>query len=138
VLVRELGLIMDAQRRGEAARLPVLPIQYLDYSVWQRKRLEEEGVLEQQLSYWKKKLAGVPDQLDLLTDFPRPNVQSYAGANHSFTLDLAATVALRTLAEQHGVTLFMVLLSAFNALLYRYSGQADLCVGSPIANRQYG
>ncbi|WP_226938894.1 amino acid adenylation domain-containing protein [Janthinobacterium sp. FT14W] len=138
VLFREMELIMQAQRLGQTAQLHTLPIQYVDYSVWQRKRLEEEGLLEQQLAYWKKKLADVPEQLDLPTDFPRPSVHSLAGATHRFSLPLELSGALSELAEQHGVTLFMVLLSAFNALLYRYSGQADLCVGSPIANRQYG
>ncbi|HEX6161346.1 MAG TPA: amino acid adenylation domain-containing protein, partial [Thermoanaerobaculia bacterium] len=133
VMIRELGLILD----GRAAELPVLPIQYADFSVWQRQWLEEGGALAQQLAYWKEKLAGVPESLDLVTDYPRPSVQSLEGATYEFALDPQVTAQLKALAEQQGGTLFMILLAAFNALLHRYTGQNDICVGSPIANRQY-
>ncbi|HEX6100799.1 MAG TPA: amino acid adenylation domain-containing protein, partial [Thermoanaerobaculia bacterium] len=138
VLIRELGAVMAALSEGRRPELPPLPIQYADYSVWQRTWLEEGGVLERQLGYWQQKLAGAPETLDLPTDFPRPSVQTYAGASHSFSLDARLTGQLRHLAEQHGATLYMALLAALKALLHRYTGQNDLCVGSPIANRQYG
>jgi len=138
VLIREFGMIMDALSKGEHPDIPPLPIQYVDYSVWQRKWLEEDGVLERQLAYWQKKLAGVPESLDLVTDYPRPGVQSSAGASHTFTMDARLTRQIKRLAEQQGCTLFMTLLAAFKCLLYRYTGQEDICVGSPIANRQYG
>ncbi|HEY0143904.1 MAG TPA: amino acid adenylation domain-containing protein, partial [Thermoanaerobaculia bacterium] len=138
ILIKELGLIMDALGQGRRPDLPPLPIQYVDYSAWQRKWLEEGGVLEQQLAYWQRKLAGVPESLDLLTDYPRPNVQSLAGATHRFSLDAQLTRQLKSIAERNGGTLYMILLAAFDALLYRYTGQSDICVGTVIANRQQG
>jgi amino acid adenylation domain-containing protein len=137
VLLRELDSILGAWERGEAVPLPALPIQYADYSVWQRSRLEQEGVLERQLGYWEKKLEGVAESLDLATDYPRPRVQDWAGATHRFVLDGELTEGLKSLGGRQGGTLYMVLLAAFQTLLYRYSGQNDICVGSPIANRQY-
>jgi len=138
VLINELRLILDSFRQGREPQLPPLPIQYVDYSVWQRKWLEESGALDQQLSYWQTKLADIPESLDLPGDYPRPNVQSYAGATQTFALDARLTARLKRIAEQQGGTLFMILLAAFKALLHRYTGQTDLCVGSPIANRQHG
>ena len=138
VLVKELRVILDAFRQGRRPELAPLPIQYVDYSVWQRNWLEEGGVLTRQLSYWQEKLAGVPESLDLATDYPRPSVQSFAGARQAFTLDERLTARLKVLAEPQGCTLYMVLLAAFKVLLRRYTSQSDLCVGSPIANRQYG
>ncbi|HET8798055.1 MAG TPA: amino acid adenylation domain-containing protein, partial [Thermoanaerobaculia bacterium] len=138
VLVHEMRAILEALQNGRDPELPPLPMQYVDYSVWQRRWLEEEGVLERQLGYWKTKLAGMPESLDLATDFPRPAVQTFEGATRPFLLDARLASQLRHLAEQEGGTLFMVLLAAFNVLLHRYSGQDDLCVGTPIANRQYG
>ncbi|HYC89889.1 MAG TPA: amino acid adenylation domain-containing protein, partial [Thermoanaerobaculia bacterium] len=137
VFVSELGAIVEALRQGRAPELPALPIQYADYSVWQRNWLEEGGVLEAQLAYWKQKLTGAPESLELPTDFARPGVQSFAGATRTFALDAELTAQLRRLAEQHGATLYMVLVAAVKALLHRYSGQTDIVVGSPIANRQY-
>jgi amino acid adenylation domain-containing protein len=138
VLIRELNAVMEAWREGRRPDLPLLPIQYADYSVWQRRWLEESGVLERQLGYWQQKLAWIPESLALPTDFPRPSVQTYAGANHLFAIDAELTARLKRIAEQHGGTLYMVLLAAFKALLHRYTGQNDICVGSAIANRQYG
>src|SRR5690606_10649801 len=88
--------------------------------------------------YWKEKLAGVPESLGLATDFPRPAVQSFAGAMYRFTIDAQLTGQLKDLAERQGGTLYMVLLAAYKVLLYRYTGQEDICIGSAIANRQYG
>jgi hypothetical protein len=138
VLIKELGLIMEAFRQKRDPELAPLPIQYVDYSVWQRTWLEEGGILKQQLAYWQEKLAGVPESLDLATDYPRPIVQSFAGATHAFSLDAQLTGQLKSLAQQRGGTLYMILLAALKVLLYRYTGQNDICVGSPIANRQYG
>ncbi|HKO57468.1 MAG TPA: amino acid adenylation domain-containing protein [Thermoanaerobaculia bacterium] len=137
VMLKELRLIMAALREGRRPELAPLPIQYADYSVWQRTWLEEGGVLEQQLGYWRKKLAGVQESLDLVTDYPRPSVQSVAGAAHPFALDAPLTAALKRLAEERGGTLYMILLAAFEVLLHRYTSQQDICVGSLIANRQY-
>src|SRR5947209_64038 len=137
ILIKELGVIMEAFGKGRSPELPPLPIQYADYSIWQRQWLEEGGVLKQQLAYWQEKLAGVPESLELTTDYPRPSVQSFAGATHQFVLDAQLTRQLKNLAERQGGTLYMVLLAAFKTLLYRYTGQEDICVGSPIANRQY-
>ena len=138
ILIRELGAIMDAFRAGRNPELPPLPIQYADYAIWQRQWLEEDGVLEEQLGYWRQKLAGVPESLDLFTDHPRPNVQSFEGASYTFSMDARLTARLKAIAEEQGGTLFMVLLAAFQALLHRYTGQNDICVGAPIANRQHG
>ncbi|HZI57665.1 MAG TPA: condensation domain-containing protein, partial [Verrucomicrobiae bacterium] len=138
VLIKELDMIMDALRQGRRPNLPPLEIQYVDYAVWQRSRLETDGVLEQQLAYWQEKLAGVPESLDLPTDYSRPKVRSFTGATHEFTLDAELTGKLKRLADRKGGTLYMVLLAAFKVLLYRYSGQSDICIGTLIANRQYG
>ncbi|TQV86008.1 non-ribosomal peptide synthetase [Aliikangiella coralliicola] len=138
VLIKEFGAIMEGLEQGNENMLPPLPIQYVDYSVWQRKWLEEGGVLEQQLTYWQQKLDGVAESLALATDYPRQSVQSFNGANYSFKLESPLTEKLKELSEQNGCTLFMTLLAAFKVLLFRYSGQEDICVGSPIANRQYG
>jgi amino acid adenylation domain-containing protein len=138
ILIEELGLIMEAFREGRPPELAPLPIQYADYSVWQREWLEESGLLKEQLRYWQEKLAGAPESLDLATDYPRPSVQNSAGATRAFTLDTHLTRQLKRLADEKGATVYMVLLAAFNVLLHRYTGQNDICVGSPIANRQYG
>src|SRR5262245_10443990 len=138
VLIKELGVIMEAFREGRRPELAPLPIQYADYSVWQRQWLEEGGVLKRQLAYWQEKLAGVPESLDMATDYPRPSMQSFSGATEVFALDGRLSTELKRLAEEQGGTLYMVLLAAFKTLLHRYTGQTDICVGSPIANRQYG
>ena len=138
VLTRELRLTMEAMREGRPPVLAPMPIQYIDYSLWQRSRLEEGGLLKQQLAYWQTKLAGVPESLALATDYPRPPVRSFAGAMHSFTLDQQRCAELKSLAESRGVTFFMILLAVWKVLLYRYSGQTDICLGTLIANRQYG
>src|SRR5262249_38169893 len=98
VLFEELGLIMEAFRQSRPAVLPPLPIQYIDYGVWQRQWLEEGGVLKRQLAYWQEKLSGVPESLDLPTDYPRPSVRSFAGATQAFVLDAELTGRLKSLA----------------------------------------
>ena len=120
---------------GESlAALPPLAVQYADYASWQREWLQGE-VLDQQLAYWRQHLADAPALLELPTDHPRPAVQRYRGASLEFTLERSLVQDLRSLSAKEGVTLFMSLLAAFKALLYRYSGQRDLVVGTPIANR---
>ena len=138
IFLREFSLIMDAVKLGNEIELPPLSIQYVDYSIWQRSWLNNEGLLQKQLDYWQSKLAGVPECIDLVTDFPRPAKQSHAGDSVFFELDVSLTQQLKDLAEDSGCTFFMALLSVFKVLLFRYTGQSDICIGSPIANRQYG
>ncbi|NPC83010.1 non-ribosomal peptide synthase/polyketide synthase, partial [Pyxidicoccus fallax] len=134
VLVRELAALYEAALSGEAPRLAPLPVQYADYAVWQRDWLRGE-VLEEWLGYWKQQLSGAPHALELPTDRPRPPVQTFNGAAHSFTFPRELSEQLEALAHEHHATLFMVLLAAWQTLLHRYSGQEDIVVGSPIAGR---
>src|SRR4030095_8977228 len=110
------------------------PIQYADFAVWQREWLQGD-VLEEQFAYWRQQLGGTLPILELPTDRPRPALQTYNGSNLSFPLSPALSQSLKSLCKAEGVTLFMTLLTAFKVLLYRYTGQEDLIVGSPIANR---
>ncbi|HSP79793.1 MAG TPA: amino acid adenylation domain-containing protein, partial [Myxococcaceae bacterium] len=134
VLVRELNALYTALSRGEEPRLPAIPVQYADFTQWQREWLQGE-VLEAQLSWWKHQLAGAPLVLELPTDRPRPLVQTFRGAFLPVRLPLRLSGPLRALCRQEGVTPFMLLLAAYHVLLSRYSGQTDLVVGSPIAGR---
>jgi amino acid adenylation domain-containing protein len=134
VLYRELSVLYEAFSKGQPSRLPELSIQYVDFAVWQRQWLQGE-LLESQLSYWKKQLEGSPAVLNLPVDRPRPPLQSFRGARQSLELSKGLTRDLKSLSRQNDVTLFMTLLAAFQALLYRYTGQEDIVVGSPIANR---
>jgi hypothetical protein len=122
------------ERQAALALLPDLPIQYADFAVWQRQYLQGE-VLEKELSYWKQQLDGVPAVLQLPTDRPRPPVETFAGKTQSFILSESLTQAMKAISRQAGTTLFMTLLAAFKTLLYRYTGQEDILIGSPIANR---
>ncbi len=133
VLYRELSALYETFRQGKDPSLPELPIQYADFAVWQREWLRGE-VLERQLSYWKRQLGGV-QLLELPTDRPRSAVQSLRGTTQSFMLPKDLSEALNALSRKEGVTLFMTLLAAFQILLHRYTGQEDIAVGSPIANR---
>ncbi len=133
VFRRELETLYEAFSRGEPSPLAELPIQYADFAVWQRRWLQGE-VLDRQLSYWKQRLAGV-GALELPTDHPRPPVQTFRGTRQSLALSESLTEALKELSRREGVTLFMTLLGAFQVLLSRYTGQEDVTVGSPIANR---
>ncbi|WP_141254292.1 condensation domain-containing protein, partial [Brevibacillus parabrevis] len=134
VFLRELFAQYEAYSKGEVPQLAPMPIQYADFAAWQREWLEGE-VLEQQVAYWKEKLGGAEPLLALPTDRPRPAVQSYEGATYttSFSHDLLAK--LKKLSKEANTTLFMTLLAAFQTLLYRYSGQEDIVVGSPVAGR---
>ena len=134
VLFRELTELYEARRAGRPAGLPELPIQYADFAAWQRDWLQGD-VLEEQLGYWRDQLAGAPAVLELPADHPRPAVQSFAGRAHAFELDKRLADALNDLARRRGATLFMALLAVFKTLLFRYTGQRDLVVGTPIANR---
>lgn len=139
VIFRELSVLYEAFSRGKErqaalALLPDLPIHYADFAVWQRQYLQGE-VLEKELSYWKQQLDGVPTVLQLPTDRPRPPVETFAGKTQSFILPEALTQGLKVISRQGGATLFMTLLAAFKTLLYRYTGQEDILIGSPIANR---
>ncbi|NBC43821.1 amino acid adenylation domain-containing protein, partial [Corallococcus exiguus] len=136
VLVREVGALYAALREGRDATLPALPVRYVDYTVWHREWLKGD-VLESQLAWWRKQLAGAPQVLELLGDAPRPPVQSYRGAKRPVRLSAELTRAVRELAVREGVTPFMVLLAAFQAVLHRYSGQEDVCVGTPVAGRTH-
>src|SRR6266542_1603239 len=135
VLVRELAALYEAYRRGQPSPLAELPIQYGDFAVWQRAWLAAEAAeIEQQLGYWQQQLAGVT-RLQLPSDHPRPAVQSFQGATQTIVFRSELLEELKELSKSQGVTLFMTLLAAFQVLLYRYSGQTDIAVGTPIANR---
>ena len=135
VLVREAAALYAAYAEGHAASLPELPVQYADYSVWQRDWLRGEA-LDEQLAYWRRQLAGAPPLLELPTDRPRPKAQTYRGAALAVELPQDLTEDLKSLGRREGVTLFMTLLAAFQVLLARYTGQTDIPVGSPVANRR--
>jgi amino acid adenylation domain-containing protein/non-ribosomal peptide synthase protein (TIGR01720 family) len=133
ILTRELAALYGAFRAGRPSPLPDLPIRYADFASWQRDWLTGEA-LEGQLSYWRQRLEGV-GALQLPTDHPRPAVQTFNGAAEFRPLGRELTQALLGLSQREGVTLFMALLAAFQALLGRYAGQDDIAVGSPIAGR---
>jgi amino acid adenylation domain-containing protein len=134
VLFRELGALYAAFTRGEPDPLPPLPVQYADYAVWHR-RWVEGPVLEAQAQYWTERLAGAPELLELPTDRPRPARQDFTGAAVKVELDEALAASLRTLSQRHGTTLFMTLLAGWAAVLARLSGQDDVVIGTPTANR---
>ncbi|TAF08889.1 MAG: amino acid adenylation domain-containing protein, partial [Nostocales cyanobacterium] len=134
LLAEELAALYSAFVVGEISPLTPLPIQYADFAIWQRNWLQGD-VLSRELSYWQKQLENAPALLSLPTDRPRPAVQTFAGGNVEFTISAKLTEKLTKLSQQQGVTLFMTLLTAFQTLLYRYTGQTDILVGSPIANR---
>ena len=134
VLVSEVAALYEAFSHGRFSPLPELPIQYADFAHWQRAWFQGE-VLQTQLDYWQETLRASPPLLNLPTDRPRPPVQTYAGDYHTFSLSPELTAALNKLSQSEGTTLFMTLLAAFHTLLYRYSGQEIINVGSPIANR---
>ncbi|XCN74104.1 MAG: amino acid adenylation domain-containing protein [Candidatus Electrothrix aestuarii] len=122
--------------RNETSALPELNIAYTDYAIWQRDWLQGE-ILEQQAAYWKEQLSGAPELIDLPTDRPRPSRRNYKGGQYIRPFPAGLSLSLAELSREQGVTLFMTLMSAFNILLSRYSGQDDICVGSPIAGRTH-
>jgi len=133
VLLREVASLYEAFCEGRQSPLPELPIQYADFAIWQRQQLQS-GQLDRQLDYWKDQLAN-PPLLQLPTDYARPPVQTFRGVREQFTIPQSLVDELSRLSQQEGVTLFMTLLAALKVLLYRYTGQSDLMVGSPVAGR---
>jgi len=131
---RDLAELYRAHHTGTPSVLEELPIQYADFAVWQRESLHDDA-LAADLRYWREHLAGAPPTIDVPTDFPRPAVLGFKGSAVTAVLPLELAEALRTLSLERGTTLFMTLLAALNVLLYRYTGQSDLVVGLPIANR---
>ncbi|MCC5608943.1 amino acid adenylation domain-containing protein [Nostoc sp. CHAB 5834] len=134
VFAQELVTLYAAFSTGQFIPLAELPIQYADFTIWQRDRLQGE-LLKTQLNYWKQHLKGKLPILQLPTDYPRPAVASFKGAKQYFTFSQTLTKALNKFSQQEECTLFMTLLAAFNILLYRYTAQEDILIGSSIANR---
>ena len=134
LLIRELAVIYQSLSKGETAQLPELPVQYGDYATWQQEWLESSKRAAQ-LEYWQNNLANYPPLLVLPTDYPRPPVQRFHGARESFALSQDLSNALKKLSQSQNTTLFMTLLAAFKILLYRYSNQEDILIGSTITNR---
>ena len=135
VLLHEISTLYQAFVRGQTSPLPPLAVQYADYALWQGQ-LMQAGVYDQQRDYWAQQLAGVPT-LQLPTDFARPPILDARGRVISFSIDAHTTRELHALAKQHNVTLYMTLLAVFQLLLARYSGQNDIAIGSPVANRSH-
>jgi amino acid adenylation domain-containing protein len=136
VLLRDLQALYGAFSQGRPSPLPELPVQYADYAVWQRQWLSGEA-LDAELAYWRERLGQAPPVLELPTDHPRPTVQTFRGASLRFDLPAGLSASLRDLSRRQGTTLFMTLLSAFAALLSRYSGQEDFVLGTPVAGRNH-
>jgi len=134
VLVREIGEIYDAFVKGQPSPHDELPVQYADFTVWQQDWLRGDG-FEDQLAYWKQQLGNELPTLNIPTDFPRNKNRASFGAIESLLLPQALTRALKTLGQRRDVTPFMIFLAAFNVLLHRYSGQEEILIGSPTANR---
>ena len=134
ILLRDLGALYGALRRGDADPLPPLPLQYPDYAAWQRRYLTPER-LAAQAQYWRETLSDAPALLTLPTDRPRPTVQSFSGGEVPIAIDAELTQALRQFSRQHGGTLFMTVLAAWSLVLARMAGQQELVIGTPEANR---
>jgi amino acid adenylation domain-containing protein/non-ribosomal peptide synthase protein (TIGR01720 family) len=134
MLFRELTTLYSAFVQGQPSPLPELKIQYADFAAWQRQWLQSE-VRDQQLDYWKQQLGGELPVLQLPTDRPRPPIQSFNGRTHTFRLPRALSEAVVALSRQEEVTAFMTALAAFQVLLARYTGQDDILVGAPVADR---
>jgi len=134
VFINEVGIFYNAEISGQQVTLPKLPIQYADYAVWQKKRLSGE-IFEKQMAFWRDMLGDNPPALELPTDKPRTAVKSQRGQHIKFTVGNDILEPLKQTGARQGATLFMTTLAAFQTMLYRYSGQDDICVGTPIANR---
>ncbi len=133
VLVREVAELYRCFCEERPSTLPELPVQYVDFVLWQQESLQDEQ-LSEHLEYWKEQLAGAP-ALELPTDRPRPAVNTFRGAKQSLALSPELSAAVKSLSEREGVTVFMTLLASFQTLLHRYAGQSEIVVGTPIANR---
>ena len=134
VLAHEVGVLYQAFCKGQPSPLPELPIQYADFSRWQHERLTGE-VLEEHLDYWRRQLEGELPLLELPTDRPRTAVRSHSGSTYGVVFPKALSEQLRALSRSERVTMFMLMLAAFKTLLYRYTGQPDIIVGTPVAGR---
>ncbi|MFP5264067.1 MAG: amino acid adenylation domain-containing protein, partial [Blastocatellia bacterium] len=134
VLIKEMAALYDAFTRGRPSPLPELGIQYADFAAWQREWLKGAR-LESERAFWKGRLNGAPASLELPTDRPRPRVRTSRGATHEISLSPALSAGVRRLAQQERITPYVVLLSAWAALLWRYTGQDEIVIGSPHANR---
>ncbi|SDY74921.1 condensation domain-containing protein, partial [Nitrosomonas halophila] len=134
IIINEFAACYRALCEGQPIALPPLSIQYVDYAIWQRNWLEA-GEKERQLAYWRSQLGETQPVLQLPTDHPRASTGSYRAAHHDFTLPAVLMAHLQRQMQTHGVTLFMGLLTGFQALLYRYTGQSEIRAGVPIANR---
>jgi amino acid adenylation domain-containing protein len=134
IFFRELAVFYEAYRSSRPLSLAALPIQYADYSVWQRQHLQGEH-LQAQLAYWQHHLTDAPPLLELPADHPRPSKQSFRGSKHNFFVPASLLEALQALSRQEEVSLFMTLQAAFLTLLYRYTGREDLLVGTPVNGR---
>lgn len=134
IFTKELALLYEVFSNGRLPELPELPIQYGDYSEWQRAWFASDDV-QKHLSYWKETLQHAPSVLELPQDRPRPAEQTLRGATHTFPLPAEIVSRIRSVATEHQATPFMLLLAAFKVLLYRYSGQPDVVVGVPVAGR---
>ncbi|GJM33278.1 MAG: hypothetical protein DHS20C18_22790 [Saprospiraceae bacterium] len=133
LLLSEFVELYRSKKEERTPFLPTLEVQYADYALWQRAHLKGKS-LEDKLDYWEHKLAGV-EPLSFPTDYPRPLIHSLKGDSHDFVLDKTISLRLKEIANEEGISLFMLLLAAYKVLLYRYSGQTDICVGTTIANR---
>lgn len=133
IFFQELSTIYNALVRDQPIQLDHLSVQFSDYALWQRENAQHTKIQEN-LSYWKNQLKDI-QPLELVSDRPRPPIQTYSGLHHTFTLPAGLSAKLKILTNEHKTTTFSTLLSAFFILLYRYTGQNDLCVGSPVAGR---
>ncbi len=134
IFYQELSALYKAFLAGKSSPLEKLPVQYADFSLWEKQWLRGE-LLQTQLNYWRQQLQNAPELLQLPTDRPRPNIQTHKGKTQRFLLNRELTQKIQNLANESGQTLFMTLWAAFATLLYRYSGQSDILIGSSIANR---
>ena len=134
LLIKELSALYAAFLRGESDPLPDFKVQYADYAAWQRQWLNSD-VLEEQATYWKSTLAGSPATLELPTDHPRPAIQNHAGAFEELVFDETLTAALKEFSRRNRITPFMTLMAAWAVMLTRVSGQQDVLIGMPAANR---
>jgi amino acid adenylation domain-containing protein len=136
LFIQELCTLYAAFSQRQSDPLPELAIQYADYATWQRQWLQGD-VLDAQINFWRHHLNGIPELLELPADFPRPSVQSYVGGSVEFKLPAALAADLRQLSRRHGTTLFMTLLAGWSVLMARLSGQSEVVIGTPVANRQH-
>lgn len=136
VLLNEVAILYESMAKGQPSPLEDLPLQYPDFSHWQRKWFKGEA-LQKEINYWKQKLGDGPTPLELPTDYPRPLLPSFKGKNYSFKLSRSLLDSIKELSQREGVTPYMTFLAAFQILLSRYSSQKDISVGTPIANRNH-